>query len=47
MPFPLILSQENILIGIVISTIIGLGSGIIPAWVASRLDPVEAIRHGI
>lgn len=47
MPFALILSQGNILIGIVISTIIGLGSGIIPAWVASRLDPVEAIRFGI
>ncbi len=46
MNFPLILTQKNILLGLVISTIIGLVSGFIPAWVASRLDPVEAIRFG-
>jgi putative ABC transport system permease protein len=38
------LSFKNIFLGIVISAIIGLISGIIPAWVASRLNPVDAIR---
>jgi putative ABC transport system permease protein len=47
LPFKIVLSQANAFIGIGISTLIGLIAGIIPAWVASRLDPVEAIRFGI
>ncbi|MFB6257075.1 MAG: ABC transporter permease [Flavobacteriales bacterium] len=41
---PIFLSLENILLGVGISLVIGVLSGLFPAFVASRLDPVEAIR---
>ncbi|GAC1309276.1 MAG: ABC transporter permease [Mucilaginibacter sp.] len=39
-----VLDVKNIIIGIGTSVTIGVISGIIPAYFASRLDPVEAIR---
>jgi putative ABC transport system permease protein len=42
--FDISLSAGNIFTGILISSVIGLISGIAPALSASRLDPVEAIR---
>ena len=42
--FSLSLTVQNIFLGISVSAIIGVISGIIPALSASRLDPVEAIR---
>lgn len=43
--FAVELTLENITLGISISLIIGIISGIIPAISASKLDPVEAIRR--
>ena len=45
--FEFVLSFTNVLIGISVSGMIGLISGIIPAISASKLDPVEAIRTGM
>ena len=42
--YPLSLTGHNIMLGLFISALIGLVSGFIPAYSASQLDPVEAIR---
>ncbi len=42
--FELILTLNNILLGVIVSALIGLISGFIPSWSASRLNPVEAMR---
>lgn len=42
--FKLMLMAKNIILGIGISTFVGVASGIIPALMAARLDPVVAIR---
>ncbi|MBQ4818780.1 ABC transporter permease [Aquimarina sp. MMG016] len=45
--FEFILSTSNMFWGMFSSTLIGLIAGIIPALMASKLDPVEAIRTGM
>jgi putative ABC transport system permease protein len=42
--FTFSLSLNNIILGLSISTIVGIIAGFIPAYLASRLDPVVAIR---
>ena len=43
--FSIDLTLENIALGLSVSAIIGIISGIVPALTASKLDPVEAIRR--
>jgi putative ABC transport system permease protein len=45
--FNMFLSMGNFLLGTGLSIGIGVISGFVPAWSASRLDPVEAIRSKI
>jgi putative ABC transport system permease protein len=42
--FAIVLSLKNIILGLAISTIVGIVAGFIPAFTASKLDPVVAIR---
>jgi putative ABC transport system permease protein len=42
--FNMILSLGNIVTGLTVSIIIGVVSGLVPAYSASKLDPVVAIR---
>ena len=45
--FQFILSAANVFWGMFSSVAIGMIAGIVPAFMASRLDPVEAIRTGM
>mgnify|MGYP001104799080 CR=1 FL=1 len=40
----MVLSTSNIILGLLVSSIVGTAAGIIPAFIAARLDPVIAIR---
>lgn len=43
--FEMVLTLSNALLGVLVSIAVGIISGFIPAFQASRMDPVEAIRH--
>jgi putative ABC transport system permease protein len=43
--FDISLNASNVILGFTISFIIGIVSGIVPSYSASKLDPVEAMRY--
>jgi putative ABC transport system permease protein len=43
--FPIHFSSELVLVSMLVSVLTGLISGFAPAWSASRLDPVTALRY--
>lgn len=43
--FPMLISPTSVLLGIGVSSAVGIISGLYPAWRASSLSPVEAMRY--
>ena len=43
--FPISFSMNLVVIGMFISAVTGIVSGFAPAWTASKLDPVTALRY--
>lgn len=44
--FEMYLSFGNMVLGVMVSVVVGIASGVVPALQAARMDPVEAMRHG-
>ena len=42
---PLIVEMQTVLIAVAVSVSVGFLAGVWPAYLASKLDPIEALRH--